>query len=118
MLSLIKYLLALIIDFGLSFDKKELLENKTNLELIFFADEPYYAYWCFDIYVINFAIETILLDPKTSEIKDLPVNLEQLKECTDIYFEKNIGLDKLLTAQEKNTMKQSHFNYLKKLCND
>lgn len=107
----------IIIDFGLSFDKKELLENKTNLELIFFADEPYYAYWCFDIYVINFAIETILLDPKTSEIKDFPVNLEQLKECTDIYFEKNIGLDKLLTAQEKNTMKQSHFNYLKKLCN-
>jgi serine/threonine protein kinase len=107
----------IIIDFGLSFDKKELLENKTNLELIFFADEPHYAYWCFDIYVINFAIETILLDPKTNEIKDLPVNLEQLKECTDIYFEKNIGLDKLLTVQEKNTMKQSHFNYLKKLCN-
>lgn len=107
----------MIIDFGLSFDRKELLENKTNLELIFFADEPQYAYWCFDIYVINFAIETILLDPKTNEIKDLPVNLEQLKECTDIYFEKNIGLDKLLTLQEKNSMKQSHFSYLKKICN-
>ena len=107
----------MIIDFGLSFDKKELLEDKTNLELVFFADEPYYAFWCFDIYVINFAIETILLDPKTKEIKDLPVNLEQLKDCTNIYFEKNIGIAHILTEEEKNTMKENHFNYLKKICN-
>lgn len=107
----------MIIDFGLSFDKKELLEDKTNLELVFFADEPYYAFWCFDIYVINFAIETILLDPKTKEIKDLPVNLEQIKECTNIYFEKNIGIAHILTEEEKNTMKENHFNYLKKICN-
>tara|TARA_B100000282_G_scaffold265014_1_gene215910 strand:+ start:748 stop:2031 length:1284 start_codon:yes stop_codon:yes gene_type:complete len=107
----------MIIDFGLSFDKKELLEDKTNLELVFFADEPYYAFWCFDIYVINFAIETILLDPKTKEIKDLPVNLEQIKDCTNIYFEKNIGIAHILTEEEKNTMKENHFNYLKKICN-
>ena len=107
----------MIIDFGLSFDKKELLENDEKLELVFFADEPQYAYWCFDVYVINFALERILIDFKTKEIKDLPVNLEQIKECTDIYFEKNIGLDKLLTAQEKDTMKQTHFSYLKKICN-
>lgn len=107
----------MIIDFGLSFNKKELLEDKTNLELVFFADEPYYAFWCFDIYVINFALETILIDPRTKEIKDLPVNLEQLKDCTNIYFEKNIGLENILTPQEKNTMKENHFNYLKKICN-
>lgn len=107
----------MIIDFGLSFNKSDLLEDNGSLELTFFADEPHYAYWCFEIYVINFALETVLIDSETNEIKDLPVNLEQLKECTDIYFEKNIGLDKLLTPQERNIMKQSHFSYLKKLCN-
>ena len=103
----------MIIDFGLSFDKKELLENHANLDLVF-ADEPEYSYWCFDIYVINYALERILIDLKTKEIKDLPVNLEQIKECTNIYFDKNIGLNKLLTTQEKDTMKQTHLGLFKK----
>jgi serine/threonine protein kinase len=107
----------IIIDFGLSFDKKLLDEDKDMLEFVFFADAPTYAYWCFDIYVINYAISAILLDTKTNEIRDLPVNMEQIKECTNIYFEKNEGLDKVLTTEEIKEMKQTHLNYLKDICN-
>jgi len=118
----------IIIDFGISFDIDELNKAKNMLDSdketyfgllndIFFNPEDKYQYWCFDIFVINYAINNVLFDVKTRQINDMPVNIDDLIKCTDIYFGSNNGIIQLLEEGEKQSMKENHVTYLKEISN-
>lgn len=118
----------IIIDFGISFDIDELNKAKDMLDSdketyfgllndIFFNPEDKYQYWCFDIFVINYAINNVLFDVKTRQINDMPVNIDDLIKCTDIYFGSNNGIIQLLEEGEKQSMKENHVTYLKEISN-
>lgn len=115
----------IIIDFGLTFDAAELMDASKNdkdtytelMDKIFFNPEDEYQYWCFDIYVINYAINEVMYDKRTREINDMPVNVDVIVKCADTYFKSNQGIMKLLTEEEKTTMKEDHVKYLKDISN-
>lgn len=117
----------IIIDFGISFDIGELTEAKeldtdkeTYYDLlndIFFNPEDKYQYWCFDIFVINYAMNNVLFDTKNRRINDMPVNIDDLIKCADIYFGSNNGIIHLLEENEKQSMKENHLTYLKEMSN-
>lgn len=115
----------IIIDFGLTFDIEELKAAEKNdketynemIDKIFFNPEAEYPYWCFDIFVINYAINEILFNKKTRKIIDMPVNVQELERCANIYFESNRGMITLLTEEERMNMKGQYLKYLKEISN-
>ena len=115
----------IIIDFGLTFNIEEMKDAEKNdketynemLDLIFFNPEAEYPYWCFDIFVINYAINEILFNKKTRAIVDMPINIQELEKCASIYFDSNRGMTTLLTEEEKVNLKNQYLKYLKEISN-
>ena len=47
----------------------------------------------------------------------MPVNIDDLIKCADIYFGSNNGIIHLLEENEKQAMKENHLTYLKEISN-
>lgn len=71
----------IIIDFGMSFEMKNLYSDE-RLKTIFFSDYEKYPPWCMDIVFISHIIKSNKWDTKT-------VKVTELEKIIDIFFNKN-----------------------------
>jgi len=97
----------IIIDFGLSFENKDL--EKENYETIFFVYGPDYSPWCIEIAMISY-----ICNEMGKNWTDEYISTETIEKIIKEYVKKNTAIKKYFTEEEQEEYTENMIDYFQK----
>ena len=97
----------IIIDFGLSFENKDL--EKEDYEKIFFVYGPDYSPWCIEIAMISY-----ICNEMGEDWIDKDISTETIEKIVKDYINKNTTIKKYLNEEERQEFTENMIEYFQK----